>query len=95
MIFQSIYYQVFRNWYPLHIIGITGAVILILLIFLLPESPKYLYAKKNFSESRASLKVIQSFNIRDASIRAWQARDFVFDGEQTGEGYALKSTQKF
>jgi len=38
------------------------ALVLLLLLFQLPESPKFLYAKKEFMMARWNLKHIQDFN---------------------------------
>ena len=38
------------------------AIFLIVLAFFIPESPKFYYAKKRFSEARAALKKVSRYN---------------------------------
>ena len=52
MLFQVGFYSLNKSWAPLHAFGITGAAIITYLVYLLPESPKYLYANYRFDECR-------------------------------------------
>ena len=42
--------------------GVVGAFILIAVVCGIPESPKYLYAKRRFDEARETLKIIARHN---------------------------------
>ena len=55
MILQSIYFTYSKNWENLHYIGFALSVIIINMINMLPESPKYLYTIGRFEEAKAVL----------------------------------------
>ena len=77
IILWSFYYQKLdKNWFPLQLIYFIGGIITMLVTFaLLPESPKFLYAKQKYEEARKSLEYIASFN----GVQTYQA--FIFDNE--------------
>ena len=62
MIYQVIYYAINRNIYPLHwfLFGVNCFITLSLL--LLPESPKWCYARNKFDDARKGLYKIAYFN---------------------------------
>lgn len=64
IILWSFYYQKLdKNWFPLQAIYFgVGIFVLMLAVFVLPESPKYLYSKQMFQEARESLKFIAWLN---------------------------------
>ena len=64
MIFQTVYYIFWKNWVYIHIIGIAGAILIILIILTIPESPKFYYANKRFNETRKVLKFVGKWNKR-------------------------------
>jgi len=45
-----------KNWVYLHAFGIVATILIILVVFLIPESPKYYYANKRFDETRKIFK---------------------------------------
>lgn len=64
IILWSFYYQrLDKNWFPLQLVYFIGGIItLFIAIFVLPESPRYLYSKQLFQETRESLAYIARFN---------------------------------
>lgn len=46
VIFHALYYSVNKNWMPIHIFGVIMSFVLLLALLMIPESPKYFYAKK-------------------------------------------------
>jgi MFS family permease len=82
IVLWSFYYQrLDKNWFPLQAIYFFfGIVVLILGIFVLPESPKYLYSKQKFTEARESLESIAKMN----NIKTYSSL-FVFDNEIIAE----------
>ena len=62
MIFQSVYYYFCKNWLYLHLFNLTSACLIILLVMVLPESPKYYYANKNYFKARETLMKIAKYN---------------------------------
>ena len=62
MIFQAIYYRIWPYWEPLHIFGLCFAVLMLVTIFFIPESPKYYYSKGRFNEAREILNQIARHN---------------------------------
>lgn len=68
----TIWYQfIDRGWFLLQLIClILGVLCLIYLIFVVPESPKWLYIKERFEEARNNLVYVAHFNfLSDSSIR--------------------------
>ena len=77
MIFQAVMYYFTRDWLPVHIVGISGAlVILIVLTTLIPESPKFYYSRKKFDEARDMLAWVEKVNGGQGKIK-----NCVFDTE--------------
>ena len=52
LITQSIYYYFFQHWKYLHIAQFIMAILIIMIVATIPESPKYLYANKRFDDAR-------------------------------------------
>lgn len=66
MILHSLYYRyVNKSWLPLHWFGFFASIFLILATSILPESPKYLYAKKQYSKAREIIIKIARINLVD------------------------------
>ena len=80
MIIQSIYYYFDHHWRPLHVFGICMYILVLIGTLTLPESPKYLYARSHFKQSRQSLKVVAKFN--RAKVTSQQIDDLIFDTEK-------------
>lgn len=55
-IWQAFYYMVNPDWKPLHAYGLVFAILMMLVLMTIPESPRYLYAKGRFDETRQVLK---------------------------------------
>lgn len=65
-----------KNWFPLQAVYfVVGIFAMFIAIFILPESPRYLYSRQKFAESRASLNYIAAFNGRK------KLKNFLFDSE--------------
>ena len=79
MIFQSVIYYYGRSWLPIHIIGVVGAFVVMGAVWLIPESPKWLYANNRFDEARAVFKQIAKFN--RATLTDSDIDNIVFDIE--------------
>lgn len=77
IILWSFYYQMLdKNWFPLQAVYfVVGIIAMFIAIFVLPESPRYLYSKQKFAESRASLNYIANFNGKK------KMKTFLFDNE--------------
>lgn len=72
------YEQVSRHWLWIQLLGIAGTSIALLAsVFIIPESPKFLYIKKRFDESRKVLQYIAWFN----QSHYFNNDDFLFDTE--------------
>ena len=57
------YETVSRHWLWIHLAGLGGTLIsFIVAVFIIPESPKFLYLKKRYGESKKILKYIARFN---------------------------------
>lgn len=70
--------NVSRHWLWIHLSGLVATLLsLIIAVFIIPESPKFLYLKKRYSESRNILKYIARFN-KSYSLNN---DDFLFDTE--------------
>jgi hypothetical protein len=55
--------NVSRHWLWIHLIGIGATLFsMIISVFIIPESPKFLYLKKRYDESRKILQYISKFN---------------------------------
>ena len=77
IILWSFYYQKLdKNWFPLQAVYfVAGIIAMFITIFILPESPRYLYSKQKFEEARKSLNYIAVFNGKQ---KLWP---FLFDNE--------------
>lgn len=62
VLLHAFYYSVNKNWVPIHIFGVFMSVVMLLALLKIPESPKYLYAKKEFDLARNSLKEVAKYN---------------------------------
>ena len=81
MILQCLYYLIIsNNWLYLHLVGIICGIILIYPLWKIPESPKYLYAKKHFDQSRQVLAHIAKMNGKPPSEIS-KIKSIVFDTE--------------
>ena len=79
LILITLYYQNFQAWYPLQVFTLAllaAAFIFVLAVF--EESPRYLYTKKMYKESRAALKRMASFNGVE-----FDEDSFIFEDENT------------
>jgi hypothetical protein len=57
------YVYLYRNWLPLQIVTLVAVVSCFIFIFCyFEESPKFLYTKRRFAESKEALKKIAEFN---------------------------------
>lgn len=80
LILITLYYQNFQAWYPLQVFALTLlTTCFIFILGLFEESPRYLYTKKMYRESRAALKKIASFN----GVK-FDEDSFIFEDENTG-----------
>jgi MFS family permease len=50
------------NWTTIYIVPMVFSIIFVVLAFFIPESPKYLYARKMYSELRKNLDFIAKIN---------------------------------
>lgn len=80
VLFCAFYYNFLSiDWVYLHYLGTLMTVVaLIFLICYLPESPRFLYSKGHFNESRASLRAIAKFN----GFNTEEDWEFKFDTEK-------------
>jgi hypothetical protein len=80
LILITLYYQNFQAWYPLQVFALTLLITCFIFVLgLFEESPRYLYTKKMYRESRAALKKIASFN----GVK-FDEDSFIFEDESTG-----------
>jgi hypothetical protein len=84
MIFQAIYYHYCKDWLYLHLFGLCVAILIIFLIQVIPESPKYLYTNKKFDECRRVFIFIARWN--NVSIKPEEINKIVFDSEMEEDG---------
>lgn len=93
LLFEAIYYYYFRDWEPLFMFFIFFYVMVVLAVLQLPESPKYLYAKKKFDEARLSLQTIAYHN--KGAEGAKLVESITFDLEELGrsDGYKQLSPE--
>ena len=68
MIVQSIYYSFCKDWIYIHLLGLTVAIIVVICLYFIPESPKYYYSKGQFDKSRQVFSTIAKVNGKDQSI---------------------------
>ena len=62
-IFSVIYfYSISKDWVWFEVFGVGLNAVVVVLILFLPESPKFLYAQKRWSELRESLNLIARVN---------------------------------
>ena len=55
--------NVSRHWLWIHLFGLGGTLLsFIIAVFIIPESPKFLYLKKRYDESRKILQYVARFN---------------------------------
>lgn len=80
MLFQVLLYHFDRNWIQIHLVGIIGAVLIILGNLTLPESPKYYYANHKYHEARQILKKFARWN--GSSTTPEEIDQLVFDSEK-------------
>ena len=63
MVFEAIFYYFSRSWVPVQTVGLVGCALTVAsLAILVPESPKYWYARRDFDKARKSLKRVGKFN---------------------------------
>ena len=67
VIYLTIYFRyISPNWYWVEIFAISqGTICLLILIFLIPESPKWLYDNKKYKKCYECLQKIASYNGKD------------------------------
>lgn len=51
-----------KDWVPFQLFAVFATFLTLITTLVIPESPKYLYSKGKFSESRKALKFIRKFN---------------------------------
>jgi hypothetical protein len=51
-----------RNWIYFQILGVTLTFVSLVTLAAIPDSPKYLYSKGRFKDSRKALQFIMRFN---------------------------------
>jgi len=62
-IFVAVYFRfISKNWLWWEVFGLTLTVFSTICLFLLPESPKYLWSAKKYKEARESLAYIAKIN---------------------------------
>ena len=80
MIWQSIYYYFVPNWLYLHAYGVIAQVVMLVAVSIIPESPKFLYSHKKFSEARKKLEIIARRNkVKNPN----EIKGIIFDSEIT------------
>jgi membrane protein YdbS with pleckstrin-like domain len=58
MFFCVYFWFISKNWFGMAYIALVTCIIsLVMTIFVIPESPRYLYGRKKFEETRTALKV--------------------------------------
>ena len=62
MLIQALYYSADRDWLPIHIYALMMCLLSLVAAILLPESPKFYYAKREFSKARSVIKLISRLN---------------------------------
>lgn len=62
MIFQVVYYAFNRDSYPLYWFTLAISFFMTMIVLFMPESPKFLYARNNFEQSRKCLIKIAKIN---------------------------------
>lgn len=83
LIYQSIFYLLLPNWYYVHSVAILFAIVLLYFNYYLPESPKYMYANRRYSETRQILKVVAKKN--RAKITSLEIDAIIFEFETKDE----------
>ena len=71
VILLSVFYmQVSKHWQPVFLYGISsGFVFTIICLFLIPESPKWLYSKQKYAQCGAALSKLAKYNgIKDTPL---------------------------
>ena len=81
-VIQALYYSVNKDWVPIHIFGLFLSFAMLIALLKIPESPKYLYARKDFKGARASLKVVAKYNGIENSEKV--VDQIIFDTESDG-----------
>ena len=62
IVIHAIYYQINNDWIPIHAFGVISSFVLLWELLSIPESPKYLYAKKDFHGAREIFMIIAKRN---------------------------------
>jgi len=60
------FYVISKEWLYLQIFGCSLNLLVFIALFFVPQSPKFLIAKKRYDEARDILKVICEINQSDA-----------------------------
>jgi hypothetical protein len=60
------FYLISKEWLYLQIFGCSLNLLVFIALFFVPQSPKFLIAKKRYDEARDILKVICEINQSDA-----------------------------
>lgn len=65
-VFGCIYFRyISKHWIWLVLVGFTFNFLCVIFMFFIPESPKYLIARKRFDEARKSIYYIAKFNKKE------------------------------
>ena len=76
----AILFQIFRNWYPVALIGLIWSFLVIFSVFIfIPESPKYLYASRKFDKARTTMEYMGRIN---GKVKKGELEGLVFDTER-------------
>ena len=51
-----------KDWVPFQLFAVFATFVTLIATLIIPESPKYLYSKGKFDESRKALQFIRKFN---------------------------------
>ena len=63
LVIISVYYRyISKEWLPLQIFGVVMTFASAIALYIVPESPKYLYSKGESEQCRKALKFIARFN---------------------------------
>ena len=81
-----------KDWLPFQIFAVITTVLCVIGTYFIPESPKFLYGKGRYDESRQTLYLIRRFNFRS---QGKDVESFRFDGELSKDfSSALQSWEK-
>jgi MFS family permease len=89
MFFSIYFWFLSKNWIGMAIIAlVTATISLVLTIFIMPDTPRYLYSNKKFDKVREVLKFVQKLN------GCTNVEEFVFDTEVKERGKSESMSSK-